>query len=91
MEEIPKRVFFYCDYEHDSDIAMVHTDDMIQVSIIRITKSKVFSEVSETPPLSNRRDVCKVFMCQVNLRSANLAEVIDNYTLLVEVIWQKMS
>lgn len=43
---IPERVFFYCDYEHDSDVAASHTDGVIQVSIIRVKKSKGLSKVS---------------------------------------------
>lgn len=48
MAIIPERVFFYCDYEHDSDAAMPHTDAAIQVSITGVKKSKGLSEVSET-------------------------------------------
>lgn len=54
---IPERVFFYCDYERDTDAAMPQTDGMIQVSIIRVKKSKGLSKVSD----ANSCDVYKVF------------------------------
>lgn len=50
---IPKRVFFYCNYQHDSDVATPHTDGQIQVSTIRVKVSKCLCEVSETLQWTN--------------------------------------